>query len=251
MNSENKNLNLNLKSQELAIDSNGYNVWRTILSEKKLLPQDTALLICDMWDDHWSRGAAERVNAMVLRMNEVVSASRDIGIQIIHSPSDTMKYYETSPARQRIINATQMLAPVPMKHADFPIPIDDSDNGSDTYETEEIPVWTRQHASIKINEQVDGISDDGREIFNFLQSKAIKNLLMVGVHTNMCILNRSFGIKQMVKWGINPILVRDLTDSLYNPAKAPYVSHDEGTKLVIEYIEKFWCPSILSKDIRI
>ncbi|MBE0697009.1 MAG: hypothetical protein IH586_08800 [Anaerolineaceae bacterium] len=41
-------------------------------------------------------------------------------------------------------------------------------------------------------------------------------------------------------------LVRDLTDAMYNPAQAPYVSHDEGTRLVIEYIEKFWCPTVLS-----
>ncbi len=28
-----------------------------------------------------------------------------------------------------------------------------------------------------------------------------------------------------------------------------YVSHDEGTELVIEHIEKYWCPSILSSDL--
>jgi hypothetical protein len=65
----------------------------------------------------------------------------------------------------------------------------------------------------------------------------------------MFILNRSFGIKQMVRWGINAVLIKDLTDSLYNPAMPPYVNHDEGTRLVVEYIEKFWCPSILSHEI--
>jgi hypothetical protein len=28
---------------------------------------------------------------------------------------------------------------------------------------------------------------------------------------------------------------------MYNPEMPPYVSHEEGTRLVIEYIEKFWC----------
>jgi hypothetical protein len=64
----------------------------------------------------------------------------------------------------------------------------------------------------------------------------------------MCILNRSFAIKQMVRWGLPVALVRDLTDSLYNPARPPYVNHDAGTALVIAYIEKFWCPSIDSTD---
>jgi hypothetical protein len=31
---------------------------------------------------------------------------------------------------------------------------------------------------------------------------------------------------------------------LYDPARPPYVSHEEGTQLVIAYIEKFWCPTI-------
>ena len=41
----------------------------------------------------------------------------------------------------------------------------------------------------------------------------------------------------------------DLTDALYNPARPPHVSHDAGTALVIEHIERHWCPSILSDDL--
>jgi hypothetical protein len=74
-------------------------------------------------------------------------------------------------------------------------------------------------------------------------------MLILGVHTNMCVLHRSFGIKQMVRWGVEPVLIRDLTDTMYNPAMPPYVSHDEGTRLTIEYIEKFWCPTVLSDDL--
>jgi hypothetical protein len=70
-----------------------------------------------------------------------------------------------------------------------------------------------------------------------------------GVHTNMCVLNRSFAIKQMTKWGVRTILARDLTDAMYDPKDAPYVSHDRGTELVVEYIEKHWAPTALSDDI--
>ena len=48
----------------------------------------------------------------------------------------------------------------------------------------------------------------------------------------------------MVRWGFDIVLVRDLTDALYNPAKAPYVSQAMGTQLEIHYVEKFWCPSV-------
>ncbi|HJN14880.1 MAG TPA: hypothetical protein QGH10_05295 [Armatimonadota bacterium] len=71
----------------------------------------------------------------------------------------------------------------------------------------------------------------------------------MGVHTNMCVVGRSFGIKQMVRWGIDVALVRDLTDAMYDPRTWPHVTHDEGTQLVIEWIEKYWCPTVLSQDL--
>jgi hypothetical protein len=65
----------------------------------------------------------------------------------------------------------------------------------------------------------------------------------------MCVLNRSFGIKNLVRWGVDTVLVRDLTDAMYNPAMPPYVSHRRGTELVIEHIEQYWCPTITSSEL--
>lgn len=53
----------------------------------------------------------------------------------------------------------------------------------------------------------------------------------------------------MVRWGMPIALIRDVTDTLYNPARPPYVSHEEGTRLVVAYIEKFWCPTVSSDDL--
>jgi hypothetical protein len=47
----------------------------------------------------------------------------------------------------------------------------------------------------------------------------------MGVHTNICILNRGFGIRQMTRLGFNIVLVRDLTDAMYDPRTRPFVSH--------------------------
>jgi hypothetical protein len=71
----------------------------------------------------------------------------------------------------------------------------------------------------------------------------------MGVHTTMCILHRSFAIKQMVRWGVKVAHIRDLTDAIYNPAIPPYVSHEEVTQLAIGFIKKHWCPSIQSEDL--
>jgi len=53
----------------------------------------------------------------------------------------------------------------------------------------------------------------------------------------------------MTKWGIRCILIRDLTDSMYDPKDPPHVSHDQGTELIVEYIEKYWCPSTSGEDL--
>ena len=242
-------LHLNLRHQILKQDATGHNQWEVVATEVRLLANETAILLCDVWDKHWSRGATERVDAMVPRMNHVITAARAKGVQLIHSPSDTLDFYAGTPARQRLIDAPRLDPPPPLAYNDPPQPIDASDGGSDTGEKSWYKAWSRQHPAIEIDQEKDGISDNGQEVYNFLRQRGIKNLIIMGVHTNMCVLGRSFGIKQMVKWGFNVVLVRDLTDAMYNPALPPYVSHADGTRLVVEYIEKFWCPSILSEEL--
>ncbi|MCX5683614.1 MAG: isochorismatase family protein, partial [Planctomycetota bacterium] len=154
-----------------------------------------------------------------------------------------------SPARKRMQEAPAAKIPVTNNREAPALPVDASDQGSDTGEKSWYKAWSRQHPAIEIDEGRDGISDNGQEIWNFMQARGIKNLIILGVHANMCILNRSFAIKAMVGRGVNITLVRDLTDAMYNPARSPYVNHAEGTRLVVEYIEKFWCPTIASEDL--
>jgi hypothetical protein len=71
----------------------------------------------------------------------------------------------------------------------------------------------------------------------------------MGVHANMCILNRTYGVRQLSKWGLRCVLMRDLTDAMYNPGSMPYVSHATGVELVIQYIEKYAAPTVTSSQI--
>jgi nicotinamidase-related amidase len=242
-------LHLDLRRFTLGQDADGCAIWQ---AENQILDApaaQVAIIVCDMWDDHWSRGAALRVNHMAPRMNEVLHAARNRGVHIIHAPSDTLSFYADAPARQRILQIPPIEPPAPREIDAPPLPIDDTDHGSDTGETETHRAWSRQHPALTIDETRDVISDQGREIYSYLQAHGIAQVLIMGVHTNMCVLNRSFGIKQMVKWGVPIALVRDLTDTMYNPARSPYVDHAEGTRLVIGYIERYWCPSLHSRDL--
>jgi nicotinamidase-related amidase len=211
-----------------------------------------------MWDTHTCGLSAQRVAAMAPRMNQVVSAARSLGVMIIHAPSDTMKFYEGTAARQRMQRApmaassTPILARCPrepLEERNFPI--DDTAGGCDDpirkKWTGPYP-WTREHPAIDIV-GFDGVSDNGQEIYNFCKQEGIANIALMGVHTNICILNRGFGIRQMTKLGFQVVLARDLTDAMYDPRQRPFVSHTRGTELVIEHIEAQWCPSILGEDL--
>ena len=264
-------LKLSLRHQELRRDQNGRAYWEAVTEEVAAPCSRAALLLCDVWDKHWSRGATERVDAMVDRMNHLVEGARDRGVQIVHAPSDTMEFYAGSPARQSMIEAptvtpeitdglpawlngadgqlTDRLLARGAAAYDPPLPVDAADEGSDTAETEAHRAWHRQHPGIDIDEARDGISDNGAEVYSFLSGKSIDHVLIMGVHTNMCVLGRSFAIRQMVRWGMKVALVRDLTDAMYSPLSPPYVDHWTGTRLVIEYIEKFWCPTVVSGEI--
>lgn len=240
---------LSLRRRVLGTDATGHAEWQTSITPHKLVPAKSAMVICDMWDRHWSRGATERVAKMAPVMNTLVQRARSLGVNIVHAPSDTMAFYADAPARRRILATAAVEPPEPIAHPDAALPIDDSDGGSDTGEKPWFKAWSRQHAAIEIDESRDTISDDGRQIYNYLHPRGVQTVFVMGVHTNMCVLHRSFGIKQLVRWGFQAVLIRDLTDAMYNPAMRPYVSHAEGTQLVVEYIEKFWCPSVESREL--
>lgn len=218
----------------------------------------TAIIICDMWNTHTCSLSAQRVAAMAPPMNHVISASRSLGVMIIHAPSDTMKYYEGTPQRLRMQRApvapssTPILTRCPRDSAEERnFPIDDTAGGCDDpilkNWTGPYP-WTREHPALDVV-GFDGVSDNGQEIYNFCKQEGIANVALMGVHTNICILNRGFGIRQMTQLGFQVVLVRDLTDAMYDPRTRPFVSHARGTELVIEHIESRWCPSIVSDDL--
>jgi nicotinamidase-related amidase len=240
-------LHLRLRSREETPGASG--TWREALHVEDVAAQSAALLLCDVWDNHWCTAAVRRLTAMTPRMEAVVSAARRKGVRIIHAPSETMAFYAEAPQRLAMLALPRVPMPPekPMRH--IPLPIDDSDGGCDSEERPEHKAWTRQHPAITIAPE-DLISDNGDEIYSYLVTQSVSHLISLGVHTNMCILRRSFGILRMTRLGVRCVLVRDLTDAMYNPAMPPNVSHDAGTALVVEHIERHCCPTILSDDLR-
>jgi len=234
-----------LRSQVLDYDENGSRFWRVEEKEAAYAPGEVAVIIVDMWDRHWSAGATRRVEALAPRIDAAVLRARRAGALIVHAPSDTMKFYADHPARLRTLALEPLPLPSIADVPDFPQPVDTQGGGSDTEDEhpENTAVWRRQHGAIRIDGR-DLISDSGEEIYAHFAARGVKFVIYMGVHTNMCVLGRSFAIKAMRRAGLGAVLARDLTDAMYDPARPPYVSHREGARLVIEYIEKFYCPTI-------
>ncbi len=221
-------------------------------------PAQTAIIICDMWNQHWCQGATRRVGELAPAMNRAIAAARAKGVFIIHAPSSCMKAYEDHPGRKRAQSARkaanlpqhieEWCNKIPAEEKGI-YPIDQSDGGCDDGpQCRQGSPWRSQVAAIEIKDE-DAISDSGAEIWNLLESRGITNVMLMGVHTNMCVLGRPFGLRNLARSGKNVVLVRDLTDTMYNSRTWPYVSHFEGTNRIVEHIEKYVAPSITSTDL--
>ena len=249
-------LQLTLRSR--AADQSG-DTYRAVFKPAAWQANQTAIIICDMWDKHWCPTATARVAELAPRINEFVAACRARGVLVIHSPSECMDYYATNPSRKRAM-ATAKIASLPQgidtwcksipAEEKGKYPIDQSDGGCDAENPpKDYRAWTHQIDSIKIDERRDYVSDVGSEIWSILDERGIKNVMLCGVHTNMCVLGRPFGLRNMSRFGKNAVLVRDLTDTMYNPKAWPYVNHFRGTQLIVEHIEKYVCSTISSDQV--
>lgn len=247
-------LQLHLRSrQETAPQAGRYHA---VTKTQAWQPQETAIVVCDMWDTHTCPNAALRVSQMAPRMNEVLKAARSQGVLIIHCPSNTMEFYKDHAGRKLAQQAPPVATNRPLekwchldKERELALPIDDTDGGCDcerTWKKGDPYPWTRQIDTLEIKDG-DAITDSA-EAYYLMRQRGVKNLIVMGVHTNMCVLGRPFSIRQMVYQGMNVALMRDLTDTMYNPAMRPFVSHFTGTDLVVEHIEKHWCPTLTSGD---
>ena len=155
-------------------------------------PEETAIVVCDVWDLHHCLNAVRRLEEFVPRLNDVLTKAREQGVTIIHSPSDCMPAYADHPARQRAVaapkaafvpyNCEAWCSVVPAEERAV-YPIDQSDGGEDDDPAEHakwaaelkamgrnpgLP-WAKQSDMLTIDEERDFISDRGDEVWNVLQ----------------------------------------------------------------------------------
>lgn len=229
----------------------------------KLDPERTAVIVSDMWAKHWCDGATRRVDELASQMNELLVYLRDEGLQIIFCPSGTEEYYNNSYLKQQakldeyksfltdysndmylfnenIIPDIQSRIDPNRIQCDCSLTKCDSTNKP----------WKNEGQISKLKiEKDDILTFDETTIISYLQCKNYTHVLMMGVHANMCVIYRSFGLKQLRMAGLTPIIVRDMTDSMTPREEAPYQDHFTALDYTIRFIEEYICPSTTSASL--
>jgi nicotinamidase-related amidase len=259
---------LSLRLRQRVETKPGSGQFKTVVRPAEWDAAKTAVIVCDMWDLHHCLNATRRGAEMAPRMDRFLAEARNRGALVIHAPSGCMGAYKDHPARKRALQVPRSknlpkdigkwCYRIPAEEKGT-YPIDQSDGGEDDDPAEhrawadkleamgrnpKAP-WKSQTDALTIRDG-DLVSDSGEEIWSALEQRGVRNVILLGVHANMCVLGRPFGLRQMAKNGKNVVLVRDLTDTMYNPARAPFVSHFAGTDLIVEHVEKWVCPTITS-----
>ena len=220
-------------------------------------PARAAVVVCDMWDAHHCVSAERRVAEVAPRMNEVIGALRAQGALVVHAPAGCMSFYRDTPQRLRARSAPRAEPPALIDWNDWEdderaaMPASLSEPGACSCDTADpcgdaqppYP-WSRQTPSIEIGAG-DVVSDDGQELYDMLQHRGIDDVIVMGVHANVCVLGRPYGIRQLVRLGKRPVLCRDLTDAFHRDPRG----HTWGTRETVAHVERRWCPTVTSDQL--
>jgi nicotinamidase-related amidase len=181
--------------------------------------EQTALVLIDLWHDHFIESWIERAGQVLReKVLPVIDAARKAGLPIIHAPCpEVAAQYEQlkrhEPAEPR--------GPAP----DWPpAEFRRREGAYHAYRgpREQEPGIRDIREDRRMSDLVEVQSDDiviatGQQMHTYLESQGVLQLIFAGFATNWCILNRDYGIKAMRERGYNTILLRDATTGVEFP----------------------------------
>jgi hypothetical protein len=208
-----------------------------ILTKKKLDPSKTGIVIIDPWNFHWCITATQRVVAMGPRLNRALECARQLGIYVMWSPTEVASMYAGTPQRERAAAVACVDVPEVRKlpSCDFTAHVGECMCGPGLV--------------CEVNYGADGIcptfniaKDDvivsGRqEVYSICKHRGITHLIYMGLHTNMCVYNRTEGLSSMYATGLECMLARDINDAFTNYNPQTGYTLDDGTAQVDRDLE--------------
>ena len=160
-----------------------------------------------------------------------------------------MKFYEGMPGRKFAQAAPKVtMKPLPADWCPLatghepPLPFDNSKDRCDC--TPQCPhgnPWRRQIDTLEIADG-DAITDNDEAFYLMRERESKTSSSWACIPTCACSAVRSRSAACALE-GQNVVLVRDLTDSMHDSLSEPLgLDHFAATDLVIDHIEKYWCP---------
>lgn len=215
--------------------------------EKTFESSQVGVLVIGMWSGHQCLVADRILHELSPKVNSFLKVCRSKNMKVIFGSSSLTKLPKYAPLRKNMKGLS--FAKLVDKGLCFPpIPFDDSDGGvnekNPNFKRDEVDL----HPSIEVCD-TDAMSDNSKEILNYLHHHNLKLLLVVGVHTNMCVLDRPYGIKNLARYGFPMAIVRDLTDPMVKPDGVKVKDRDDAKDKIVKFIEQYFCPSVDSRDL--
>jgi len=229
---------------ELDVQTRDPKTGTPILAKKKLDPSKTGIIIIDPWNFHWCITATHRVLAMGPRLNRALECARQLGIQVMWSPTEVASMYAGTPQRERAAAVPYVDAPTVRKllECNFSAHVGDCTCGPGL--------------ACELNYGADGICSEfnigendlivsgKQETYSICKQKGIHHIIYMGLHTNMCVYNRSEGLSSMYSAGMDCMLARDLNDAFTNYNPGTGYTPDDGTAQVDRDLEMVGIPTL-------
>ena len=216
-----------------------------IITPAKIDPAKLGVVVIDSWNWHWCKTTGARVNSFVPRMNLCLREMRKAGATVFVCPTDVVDAYVGTPQRERAMSVEILPLPEP-KHSPFPKP----------------PIgpgcaclvrcghnygWNAMNPDFIMDDN-DLMPNSRETLYALAKKRGITHLIYMGVHTQVCLLGKDLGLRNMLALGFECILARDLTDSYpdYDPARDVYP--DDLTAKTLAHFEKHLCATVNMKE---
>jgi len=208
--------------------------------------QRIGVVVVDMWNYHWCKTATMRVGELVPRMNHVLDACRELGMTVMLCPSDVVDNYVGWPQREIIFAMPKHQLPM-LKAIECPEP---PNAGGCACGRERCVVnygWDGMHPDLRIAD-ADLMPDTLEDVYSICRERKLTHLIYMGVHTQVCLLGKPMGLRNLKAAGLNCILARDLTDAHPGYDLATGLTPDSHTAEVVAHFEKYLAPTVNMKE---
>src|SRR5262249_38286264 len=161
---------------------------------------------------------------------------------VFFCPTDVADNYAGTPAHEAAFAVTRHPLPPPITIDCPPAP----DGGGCTCGKERCLGnygWDSMHPGIALPDG-DLMPNAGAALFSLCRERGLTHLVYMGVHTQVCLLGKSIGLRAMLQAGMQCFLARDLTDAHGRYDLDAGVTPDDFTAEVIAHFEKHLCATL-------